>query len=51
MIGPEGDFTSEEVAEAIAGNFRELSLGDAVYRTETAGIIACQLVSYIYLSK
>lgn len=47
LIGPEGDFTPKEVAMATARNFREISLGEAVYRTETAGIVACQLISYI----
>ena len=47
LIGPEGDFSSEEVNMATAGNFKEISLGDAVYRTETAGIIACQLINYL----
>jgi 16S rRNA U1498 N3-methylase RsmE len=28
-------------------DFREISLGEAIYRTETAGIIACQLVNFL----
>lgn len=45
LIGPEGDFTDEEVEMAVSLNFEEISLGEAVYRTETAGIITCQLVN------
>ncbi len=47
LIGPEGDFTPEEVKMAAARGFMEISLGEAVYRTETAGILACQLVNYL----
>ncbi|HMP29828.1 MAG TPA: RsmE family RNA methyltransferase, partial [Saprospiraceae bacterium] len=38
LIGPEGDFTSEEVDLCKSAGYKELSLGDAVLRTETAGI-------------
>jgi 16S rRNA (uracil1498-N3)-methyltransferase len=41
LIGPEGDFTMEEVESASAGGFAEASLGPFIYRTETAGIMAC----------
>jgi len=47
LIGPEGDFTSEEVDRALSGNFTEINLGEAVYRTETAGIMACQLINFL----
>ena len=47
LIGPEGDFSKEEVLISEEKGFREISLGEAVYRTETAGIIACQLVSFL----
>jgi 16S rRNA (uracil1498-N3)-methyltransferase len=48
MIGPEGDFTQDEVNQAIYQGFREASLGHFVYRTETAGIMACHLFNLIY---
>jgi 16S rRNA (uracil1498-N3)-methyltransferase len=48
LIGPEGDFTEAEVELAKSMRFREINLGEAVYRTETAGIIACQLVNFIH---
>ena len=47
LIGPEGDFSEEEVVSAKDRGYQEISLGEAIYRTETAGIIACQLVSFL----
>ena len=41
LIGPEGDFTSEEVNFALQHGFEGISLGDSRLRTETAGIVAC----------
>jgi len=45
LIGPEGDFSPKEVALATDRQYTEISLGDAVYRTETAGIMVCQLIN------
>lgn len=45
LIGPEGDFTEEEVTLATSNGFQEVNLGDARYRTETAGIVACHLLN------
>lgn len=42
-IGPEGDFTKEEIDLAVANNFIPVSLGATRLRTETAGIVACVL--------
>lgn len=42
MIGPEGDFTKEEVELAIKNGFRTISLGEARLRTETAAISAIE---------
>ena len=39
-IGPEGDFTREEVEFALDKGALEISLGDSRLRTETAGIVA-----------
>ena len=39
-IGPEGDFTREEVELALDKGALEISLGDSRLRTETAGIVA-----------
>lgn len=39
-IGPEGDFTPEEVQFALSNGFQGVSLGQARLRTETAGLLA-----------
>ena len=41
LIGPEGDFSSEEINMAIEAGFHPVSLGDSRLRTETAGVVAC----------
>ena len=45
LIGPEGDFTKDEVDEALQNNFSPVSLGSTRLRTETAGIVACVLLN------
>jgi len=45
LIGPEGDFNPKEVQLAIANGFEVVSLGMARLRTETAGIVACNIVN------
>ncbi len=44
LIGPEGDFTSEEIAEALQNNFVAVALGNTRLRTETAGVVAATLL-------
>ena len=44
LIGPEGDFTHEEIASAIKNNFVPVSLGNTRLRTETAGMVAATLL-------
>jgi len=41
LIGPEGDFSKEEVQKAISLGFIPVSLGNSRLRTETAGVVAC----------
>ena len=41
LIGPEGDFSSEEIDMAIKAGFQPVSLGRSRLRTETAGVVAC----------
>lgn len=41
IIGPEGDFSPEEIAAALDAGFVAVSLGDARLRTETAALVAC----------
>lgn len=45
LIGPEGDFSTEEVELALAKGFVPVSLGDNRLRTETAGLVACHTVA------
>jgi 16S rRNA (uracil1498-N3)-methyltransferase len=40
LIGPEGDFSPEEVKAAIAAGFVPMTLGESRLRTETAGLMA-----------
>lgn len=47
FIGPEGDFTPEEVEFAKSKGFQSVSLGKAVLRTETAGLLACHTVNLV----
>lgn len=44
LIGPEGDFSPDEVKNAVAEGFIPVSLGRSRLRTETAGIVACQII-------
>ena len=48
LIGPEGDFSEAEISLASASGFTEISLGDAVLRTETAGVAACQIIAALH---
>lgn len=43
MIGPEGDFSREEILQAKQEKFVWVTLGNSRLRTETAGIVACTL--------
>jgi 16S rRNA (uracil1498-N3)-methyltransferase len=47
LIGPEGDFSKEEVEKAIAQGFVPVSLGESRLRTETAGLVATAVVAFI----
>lgn len=44
MIGPEGDFTEDEIEQALAKNFLPVTLGETRLRTETAGLVAATLL-------
>ncbi len=41
LIGPEGDFSPEEIKMALDAGFVPVSLGDSRLRTETAALVAC----------
>lgn len=45
MVGPEGDFSREEVMLAIEQGFKSISLGPSRLRTETAALVACHLMN------
>lgn len=45
LIGPEGDFSRQEIDEARQNNFTEISLGNSRLRTETAGVVACHTIN------
>lgn len=47
LIGPEGDFTRNEIDLAYKNGFLPVSLGKNRLRTETAAIVACATVSMI----
>lgn len=41
LIGPEGDFSADEIHQALDNAFVPVSLGESRLRTETAAIVAC----------
>lgn len=45
LIGPEGDFSEEEVRKAMDKGFIAISLGKSRLRTETAALVACHTLS------
>lgn len=47
LIGPEGDFTANEIDAAEDKGFLAVTLGEARLRTETAAIVACTVVNII----
>ena len=48
LIGPEGDFSEEEIKMAIDKGFKPVTLGDQRLRTETAALLACILTNSVY---
>lgn len=47
FIGPEGDFTKEEVELSIQNNFKTVSFGENRLRTETAALYACMAINIL----
>lgn len=47
LIGPEGDFSSEEIKSALQNNYQPVSLGESRLRTETAGVVAAHITNLI----
>jgi len=48
LIGPEGDFTEEEINLAKDHGYKPLSLGSSRLRTETAGVVATHSVNLYF---
>jgi 16S rRNA (uracil1498-N3)-methyltransferase len=44
LIGPEGDFTTPEIQQALANNYTPVSLGRTRLRSETAAVVAATLL-------
>lgn len=47
LIGPEGDFSREEIETALNSGWKAVSLGESRLRTETAAIVACHTVALV----
>jgi len=47
LIGPEGDFSNDEIQKAKQSGYTEISLGESRLRTETAGIVACHTINLL----
>lgn len=47
LIGPEGDFSIDEIQLAIKNGFIPVSLGNRRLRTETAAVVACNTVAFV----
>jgi 16S rRNA (uracil1498-N3)-methyltransferase len=47
LIGPEGDFLPEEISQAFEKGFVPVTLGESRLRTETAGLVACNVLNII----
>jgi 16S rRNA (uracil1498-N3)-methyltransferase len=47
LIGPEGDFTPEEIEMALAKGIKPVTLGESRLRTETAALVACHTLNLL----
>ncbi len=47
LIGPEGDFSENEIQSAVKSGFIGVTLGNSRLRTETAGLVACHTISIL----
>ncbi|MEH6763047.1 MAG: 16S rRNA (uracil(1498)-N(3))-methyltransferase [Aequorivita antarctica] len=47
LVGPEGDFSNEEIEFAKTNGFVPVTLGESRLRTETAAIVACHSVAFM----
>jgi 16S rRNA (uracil1498-N3)-methyltransferase len=44
LIGPEGDFTKDEISSALDNGFKPVTLGETRLRTETAGVVSATVL-------
>ncbi len=49
LVGPEGDFSDEEISQATVHGFEPTSLGHSILRTETAGIAVCHTLALLHI--
>jgi 16S rRNA (uracil1498-N3)-methyltransferase len=49
LIGPEGDFTRDEVSLALGQGIQAVSFGESRLRTETAAMVACTLINKAFV--
>jgi 16S rRNA (uracil1498-N3)-methyltransferase len=47
LVGPEGDFSPDEIQKALNAGFENLDLGRSRLRTETAGVVICSNVAFM----
>ena len=48
LIGPEGDFSQEEIKAAYNAGIRPITLGESRLRTETAALVACHTLQVLH---
>lgn len=51
LIGPEGDFSPEEIEQAKVKGFTPVNLGPSRLRTETAGMVSCHILNLVNSSE
>ena len=48
LIGPEGDFSQQELSLSLNAGFQKVNLGKSRLRTETAGMAACHILNLVH---
>lgn len=48
LIGPEGDFSNNEIIQAQNAEFQVVTLGNSRLRTETAGVVGCTIINTFF---
>ena len=47
LIGPEGDFTPDEIRSALDAGYLAVTMGDNRLRTETAALVGCDTIHIV----